>query len=298
MKTDALKQISHIIDKYSDKEGIANTAIDCLHFYKVTTAGVRTASVYTPCVCFIVQGSKEMTLENEVYKYSDLNYLAVSVELPATGCVVTAKPEKPYMCVQVDIDPIQISDIISKSGIEIVPETATDRGVFVGEMDEGITDSVLRLVKLLDSPQDAQFLAPLVTAELFYRLLTSPNGRRIAKLAVAGGNMQKIAEVIKNLKTNLSKSFSVEELAQMANMSQSTFHHHFKEVTAMSPLQFQKKLRLTEARRIMIAETADAASTAYRVGYESPSQFSREYSRMFGAPPAADAARMRAGLTA
>jgi transcriptional regulator GlxA family with amidase domain len=171
------------------------------------------------------------------------------------------------------------------------------RGLFVGNMDAATLDAVLRLARLLDAPADIAALAPLIVREIHYRMLSGVHGQAIVQMAINGSNMQKIAEVIRVMKANLALPLRVENLAERAHMSPSSFHHHFKAITAMSPLQYHKHLRLTEARQIMLAEHADAASTAYRVGYESASQFSREYARMFGAPPLRDIEALRS-LTA
>jgi transcriptional regulator GlxA family with amidase domain len=165
--------------------------------------------------------------------------------------------------------------------------------MFVGDLDAATQDSVLRLARLLDSPRDIQALAPLALREFHYRILSGPYGPTIAQMAIAGSNSHKISQIIRRMRTNIAEPIRVEELASMANMSPSSFHHHFKAVTAMSPVQFQKRVRLTEARHILLAEKADAQSAAYRVGYQSVSQFSREYARMFGAPPIRDVEGLR-----
>jgi AraC-like DNA-binding protein len=167
------------------------------------------------------------------------------------------------------------------------------RGLFVSTADAPLLDCALRLTKLLDTPQDISMLAPMIIREIYYRLLMGEQGESVRQIATSGSNMQRIAEVIKLIKTDFAQPMRVESLAAQARMSPSSFYHHFKEVTSMSPLQYQKQLRLLEARRLMLAENSDATNAAYQVGYESPSQFSREYSRMFGAPPIRDIERLR-----
>lgn len=197
-----------------------------------------------------------------------------------------------------DIDAKQIADLVSQSadaaqaGV-MFSRGETSRGLFVGDLDVPTQDAVLRLARLLDTPRDIAVLAPLALHEFHYRLLSGPYGVTIAQMAIAGSNTHKIGQTIRRIKTKIAEPIRVEELASMANMSPSSFHQHFKAVTAMSPLQYQKRLRLTEARHILLAESADAASAAYRVGYQSVSQFSREYARMFGAPPMRDEAGLR-----
>jgi len=278
-----------MIDRYSEKDTVSQTIIPKLSLMKSETKRVKASTVYMPSLCLIVQGKKEIFLDYELYTYSPSEYLAVSVELPVVGQITEASKEKPYLGLSIELDPLAISEML----VHAPEHGATSRGLFVGKTDEGLADCILRLVRLLESPADVPFMSHLIFKEFYYRLLKSPHGWNLAQLAMTGSSMQRIAKVIKVLKTDFARNMRIEEMAEIANMSQSSFHHHFKEVTAMSPLQFQKRLRLTEARRIMLAEQADAASTAFRVGYESPSQFSREYSRMFGAPPLSDISNLR-----
>jgi transcriptional regulator GlxA family with amidase domain len=207
--------------------------------------------------------------------------------------VTEASAEKPYLCLQLELDARTISDLISQSGDASWSRGETSRGLFVGEMDAALQESVLRIARLLETPRDIPVLAPLAMREFHYRILGSPYGPAIAQMAIAGSNTHKIGQIIRRIKTQLAAPIRVEELASMANMSPSSFHQHFKAVTAMSPVQYQKRLRLTEARHILLAENADAQSAAYRVGYQSVSQFSREYARMFGAPPIRDVEGIR-----
>lgn len=283
------QELAAMIDRYSEKDTVSQTIIPKLSLMKSETKRVKASTVYMPSLCLIVQGKKEIFLDYELYTYSPSEYLAVSVELPVVGQITEASKEKPYLGLSIELDPLAVSEML----VHAPEHGATSRGLFVGKTDEGLADCILRLVRLLESPADVPFMSHLIFKEFYYRLLKSPHGWNLAQLAMTGSSMQRIAKVIKVLKTDFARNMRIEEMAEIANMSQSSFHHHFKEVTAMSPLQFQKRLRLTEARRIMLAEQADAASTAFRVGYESPSQFSREYSRMFGAPPLSDISNLR-----
>jgi len=283
------QELAAMIDRYSEKDTVSQTIVPKLSLMKSETKRVKASTVYMPSLCLIVQGRKEILLDYELYTYSPSEYLAVSVELPVVGQITEASKEKPYLGLSIELDPLAISEML----VHAPEHGATSRGLFVGKTDEGLADCILRLVRLLESPADVSFMSHLIFKEFYYRLLKSPHGWNLAQLAMTGSSMQRIAKVIKVLKTDFARNMRIEEMAEIANMSQSSFHHHFKEVTAMSPLQFQKRLRLTEARRIMLAEQADAASTAFRVGYESPSQFSREYSRMFGAPPLSDISNLR-----
>jgi AraC-like DNA-binding protein len=287
------EELCALVHKFSDGEGIHRTAIDGVQCIKLSEPHMQLPSVYQPSICVIVQGAKQVLLENEIYRYAPPQFLAVSVDLPLVGQVLQADSAKPYLCLAIDIDARTIADLISQSGDLSWSRAETSRGLFVGEVDETLQESVLRLARLLETPRDVAVLAPLMLRELHYRILTGGYGRAIAQLALPGSNTHKIGQIIRRIKAKLAEPLSVEELASLANMSPSSFHQHFKAVTAMSPLQYQKRLRLTEARHILLAEKADAASTAYRVGYQSVSQFSREYARMFGAPPKRDVEGIR-----
>jgi AraC-like DNA-binding protein len=282
------RELGELTAQFSSGDGIHPTAIAGLHCIRLSERLRQLPVVYNPCVCVIVQGAKRTMLEDEIYAYAPPQFLAVSVDLPLTSQVLEASREAPYLCIVVDIDARLIADLIAQSGDASWTRAETARGLFVGETNAAMLDSVLRLARLLTTPRDIAALAPLAMREFHYRLLSGPHGAAIAQIAIAGSNTHKIGQVIRHIKAQLATAIRVEDLASMANMSASSFHQHFKAVTAMSPLQYQKQLRLTEARQILLAEKSDAASAAYRVGYQSVSQFSREYARMFGAPPIRD----------
>jgi AraC-like DNA-binding protein len=295
----SFRELVALTARFSSGEGMHRTAIDGLHCIQLSEPHQQLPTVYQPCICVIVQGAKRVLLEEEIYSYAPPQFLAVSVDLPLVGQVTQGSRETPYLCLAIDIDARLIADLIAHSGDASWTRGETARGLFVGETDAAMLESVLRLARLLATPRDIPALAPLVLREFHYRLLSGPYGAAIAQMAIAGSNTHKIGQVIRRIKTQLASPIRVEELASMANMSASSFHQHFKAVTAMSPVQYQKRLRLTEARQILLAEKSDAASAAYRVGYQSVSQFSREYSRMFGAPPIrdVDSLRIREGLS-
>jgi AraC-like DNA-binding protein len=293
MNKNQQRELAALSGKYSKTDGLNDTAIAPLHYFKMSAPSARMPVVYNASLCLVVQGEKEVMLEDETYRYAASEFLVVSVDLPATGHVTVATPEKPYLALQLDIDPGQLSDLITETVRIEVHGAPTERALFIGSTSDQLTDALLRLARLLDTPQDIPLLAPMVIREIYYRLLNGLHGRRIAQIAINGTNMQRIAHVIQTLKSKFSEPIRVGDLAQMAHMSPSSFHFHFKAVTAMSPLQYQKRLRLLEARRLLLVEGRDAASAAYRVGYESASQFSREYSRMFGAPPISDVTNLR-----
>jgi AraC-like DNA-binding protein len=288
-----MNELGALIGKFSPGDGMHPTAIGGLICIRLSEPHMQLPSVYQPSICVIVQGAKQVLLEDEIYRYAPPQFLAVSVDLPLTGQVVEASAAKPYLCLAIEIDARLIADLIAQSGDASWSRGETSRGLFVGEMDGAMQETALRLARLLEAPGDIHVLAPLAMREFHYRLLKSPYGPAIAQMAIAGSNTHKIGQIIRRIKTQLASPIRVEELASMANMSPSSFHQHFKAVTAMSPVQYQKRLRLTEARHILLAERSDAASAAYRVGYQSVSQFSREYARMFGAPPIRDVESLR-----
>jgi AraC-like DNA-binding protein len=281
-------ELCTLVRKFSSGEGIHETAIGGLNCIMLSERQMQLPFVYRPSICVIVQGAKQVLLENEIYRYAPPQFLAVSVDLPLVGQVTEASADKPYLCLAIDIDARTISDLVSRSEDPSWSRGETSRGLFVGEMDAALQESALRLTRLLETPRDIPVLAPLMLREFHYRVLSSPYGPAIAQMAIAGSNTHKIGQIVRRIKARLAEPIRVEELASLANMSPSSFHVHFKAVTAMSPVQYQKRLRLTEARHLLLAEKADATSAAYRVGYQSVSQFSREYARMFGAPPKRD----------
>lgn len=287
-----LTEITTILDQLSGGDGIHATIIPGVNCIKLSCPSARLPSVYKPCVCFIIQGRKQVFLEEEIYVYGPSEYLAVSVDLPLIGEVTEASKGEPYFCLQLELDQQVLAELLVLAPISLEAKSIARRGIFVGTSNNVLSECVLRLVRLLEAPQDVPLLAPLVKRELYYRLLTGEYGDVIAQMVRAGSHMHRIALAIKELKSNFNKPVKVEDLASHVGMSVSSFHAHFKLVTAMSPLQYQKRLRLLEARQIMLVEMQDTVSTAYRVGYESPSQFSREYARMFGNPPGRDINRL------
>jgi AraC-like DNA-binding protein len=250
-------------------------------------------SVYEPVFCMIAQGSKEVFLGDERYLYDPAHYLLVTAELPLVAHVTDASQERPYLSLRLALDPTLVSSVLVEAG-HFSPRSHADvRAIDVSPLDASLLDAVVRLVRLLDTPTEARFLAPLITREIVYRLLMGKQGDRLRHIAVLGGHTHRIARVIEQLRKEFDQPLRIDDIARELGMSVSGFHHHFKAVTAMSPLQFQKRLRLQEARRLMLGEHLDAASTAYRVGYDDASHFSREYKRLFGSPPMRDVERLR-----
>ena len=285
---DSYQKLCNLIDKYCDADGAGRTAVDPVWMFRSTSPTLKVPTIYKPCLCLIVSGAKEVTLGQELYRYKPGQLLAASVDLPIVGHVTLATEDAPYRSLSLDLDAKILGELVASMDIKIGADGESPRGLFVEHTTETLTDAVLRVVELLDRPDDIPVMLPLLMREVHYRLLCTGKGAVIAGLAIGGSNMQRISAALQRIKDNFDKPLRVEELATYANMSPSSFHHHFKQVTAMSPLQYQKRLRLTTARQIMLAEMKDAATAAYAVGYESASQFSREYARMFGAPPMRD----------
>jgi len=253
-------------------------------------------SLPQPALCILAQGRKEVRLGDEYFAYDPLNYLVVSVSMPISGRVVEISPERPVLALRLDIDPMEIKTLISDAGPIGMPSRTAGRGLYVEPIDQVMLDALLRLTRLLDTPRDIAMLAPLIRREILYRLLRSPLGYRLYEIATENSQTHRVSRAVSWLNGNFEQPLRIDSLAREANLSVSTLHHRFKAMTAMSPLQYQKQLRLNEARRLMLCEGLDASAAGYRVGYESPSQFSREYSRQFGAPPVRDLARLRMRL--
>jgi AraC-like DNA-binding protein len=276
-------------------DGAHETPIPGLAAIRASQPSSPLPSVYEPSLCIVVQGRKQARLSDELYVYDPLHYLVVSVTLPIIGQITEASPERPYLCLRINMDRKVIGELLLQAGSAVAQRASMDRGLYVAKADGEFLDAVVRLVRLLERPQEAAVLAPLVLRELHFRALTGELGQRLRELCIVDSQVQRIARVIDVLRTRFHEPFRIEDLAAIAHMSPSSFHHRFKEITAMSPLQFQKQLRLHEARRLMLADGLEASSAAHRVGYESPSQFSREYRRLFGAPPRREIGAVRAG---
>lgn len=284
-----------IVQKHAPHEGRHATAIPGLHCYKYSHPVKTMLAMYTPSLYFMVQGSKQLLLDHEMYHYAAADYLAVSVDLPIASQIMHATPTTPFLCLQIDMDTLTLNEVIAQqqplnNGL---PGTGIHRGLVVGTADTVFTDAIVRLATLLDRRDDISFLAPLVTKEIYYYLLKTPFGTQLAQVTMAGSSAYGVAQGIAYMKQHIHQPIRIDALAAMLHMSVSTFHHLFKDMTAMSPLQYHKRLRLLEARRLMVNENLDAATAGLRVGYESASQFSRDYRRLFGTPPWQDVVKLR-----
>jgi len=250
-------------------------------------------AIYEPGICLAVQGAKRVLLGNESYVYGARRYLITSVDIPSFVQIIQASRRKPYLGLMLKFDLHEISQLMMDTNLPPPLVRPSWRGMATGEITLPLLAAFQRLVDMLAEPQDIPILAPIIQREIFYRLLVGDQGGHLRQIVTIGSRSHRIARAIFWLKNNLARPFRVNDLASQVNMSRSTFHHHFRALTAMSPLQYQKRLRLNEARRLMLTERLDAASAALQVGYESASQFSREYSRLFGSPPLRDIMSLR-----
>ena len=252
--------------------------------------------VYDPCVALVVQGRKSVDIGDRTLVYDAHSCFVTPLDLPGVATILEASPDRPYLSLALRIDMREVATLMLDGALPAAPRPSDDtRAMATTTVTPALLDAFDRLLGLLDSPADAATLAPLIQREISYRLLTGEVGWRLRQIATADGQGPGVARAIELLRKRYTEPLRIEDLARAAAMGVSTLHHHFKALTGMSPLQYQKQLRLAEARRLMLAERLDASTAAYRVGYESPSQFSREYSRQFGAPPMRDIAGKRAG---
>jgi len=264
-----------------------------LRLHRLSAPTELAHSVSDPAFCVIAQGSKEGFLGEYRYQYDPMHYLLVTAELPIVSHVIEASPECPYLSLSLKLDPVTVGAVMVETGQLATHDEAHVRALDVSALDADLLDAILRLVRLLDNPTEAPFLAPLITREIIFRLLLGEQGDRLRYIATQGGHAHRIARAIERLRNELDHPLRVEDIARDLGMSVSSFHHHFKAVTAMSPLQFQKQVRLQEARRLMLSEDLDAATAGYRVGFNDPAHFNREYKKTFGLPPLSDVKRLR-----
>lgn len=287
-----IKELAKLIEQNVKMDGTFETSISGLRFVRTSQIAEPVYSVYEPSLCVVAQGSKLVMLGEESYQYDSASYLTASVHLPITGQILKASPEEPYLCVQLQLDMSQIFEVVQLSSQEISSESP-GRGLVISLINDSLLEAVLRLVRLLDNPQDIPVLANSIKREIIYRVLQNDQYDTLKHFALVGSQAQRIANVINVLNHEFAHPLKVEELAREARMSTSSFYNYFKEITGMSPIQYQKQLRLQEARRLLLTENLEAAEAAFQVGYESPSHFSREYSRKFGLPPMKDMRRLR-----
>jgi AraC-like DNA-binding protein len=293
-----LGAMAALMTRFARSDGTWATAIPRLSFIRFSTPHQPMPAHYPPCFCLITQGSKAIAFGDDRLVYDAARFVVAAVDLPVTGVVLEATPEKPYLCVMLEIDTPELASVMLEAETPAQADSGSQRGLFLGDASELFIDAVWRLMRLLDTPQDIRALAPLAEREVLYRLLQSNAGGRLRDVLAGHGPARRIAQSIVWLRTHYHEPLRVERLAGAAHMSPSSFHAHFKRVTAMSPVQYQKLLRLQEARRLLMTDAVDAATAGHRVGYQSPSQFSREYRRAFGTTPRADHRDLRPARSA
>ncbi|MFD0987223.1 AraC family transcriptional regulator [Methyloligella solikamskensis] len=287
------REFAALVDRFSEADGVQATAIPGLFLIKSSTPTLPLHTVYDPAVCLIAQGSKRAILGDQVLTYDAEKYLVISVDVPVVGQILEATSEHPYLCVKFNLDREVLASLLLDQAVSSSGPQGPAPALAVSAVTPELTDAAIRMLRLLESPGDAKVLAPLIEREILFRLLQGEQGARVREIAMADSRLQRINRAIIWLNANYREALRVDDLADMAGMSASAFHSHFKSITAMSPLQYQKQLRLQEARRLMLLGMRDAASASYDVGYSSPSQFSREYRRLFGLPPSQDIERLR-----
>jgi AraC-like DNA-binding protein len=292
-RENAIEALGKNIARWTDKSALIETAIPGLLLYRHDEPTLPRNAMYEPCICMVAQGAKRVLLGDDSYVYDAHHFLIASVHLPTMVHIAEASKEKPCLGLVLKLDQREISQLMVDSNLPPPRAQQSNRGMMLGEVTMPLLTAFQRLIDLLAEQQDIAILAPIIQREIIYRLLVGDQGERLRQIASAGSQSHQIARAIDWLKSNFSQPLSVDDLAAQVRMSSSTFHHHFRSMTALSPLRFQKQLRLQEARRLMLTEHLDAATAAFQVGYESPSQFSREYNRVFGAPPLRDITKLR-----
>ncbi|USI74699.1 AraC family transcriptional regulator [Sphingomonas morindae] len=288
---DRIAELAAIIDRHVSGTGICTTVMPHVSLIRADQPSTPTPAVYEASLCLIAQGSKQVSIGEQHLVYDAAHYLLVSVDLPLVGLVTEASPDKPYLCCKIDLDSKMLADLMATEGGPIARTELPVLGVYPSDPD--LLDAACRLVRLLDRPETIGALAPLIEREILYRLMTGPHGPMLRHVATAGSHLNQISRAIAAIRRRFDAPIRITEIAADAGMSPSSLHAHFKAVTRMTPLEYQKQLRLQEARRLMLVQGATAGAAGFAVGYESPSQFSREYRRLFGASPRQDIERLQ-----
>ncbi len=289
--THDLDTLSRLLEKYTPHDDTFQITDYGLQIVKASKPhACKTYMLSQPGICIVPQGSKAVSLAQDSFEYGETSMVVYAAEIPINIQVTKATKDKPYLCLVIPIDPRRLGELILKVFPNGVLKTDSLRAAYVGDVNPKIIKSSIRLMELIEQQEDADLLVPLVIDEILIRLLRSPAGASIAQIGITDSHAEKVSKAISWLKANYTKTVQIDDLAKIAGMSVSSFHMHFKSITDMSPLQFQKTLRLQEARNMMLTKMVDVSSASYEVGYSSPSQFSREYSRQFGVSPSKDIA--------
>jgi len=292
-----LSSLAEAVSRWTNGRNRFDTAIPAMHLSRWERPTEPTSYSLGASICVIAQGAKRVMLGEDAYVYDADHFLVTSVDLPVVAQILDACPERPYLGVILGVDQQMLAQLMVNPDLPGAAPRRTDRGIGVSRLSLPLLKTMTRLVELLDAPESIPILAPLVKQELFYHLLVGPQGPRLRQMVISGTHGHQIARAIDWLKANFRQPHPIDDLADLANMSRSSFYHHFRSITSLSPLQYRKHLRLQEARRLMVVDRVDASTAATDVGYESPSQFNREYRRLFGRPPARDAANLREPLS-
>lgn len=288
-----LRRLASLLASYTSHDGVFHLRLPGA--YAVRWSRMSTEPTYAtlgPCLCIAAQGAKAIMLGREVFEYDPAHLLVFAVDLPVSGHVIRATRKDPYLGFVLEIDPARVAQLAGRVYPEGVPKVSDARGLYVGRTTDGIVEAVTRLLEVMAHPEEADLVGPLIIDEILLRLMKTSIGVRVAQMGHPKSGVQRVARAVSWIRTNFAQPVTVDEMAGSAHMNASSFHQHFKDVTSMSPLQYQKVLRLHEARRLMLFQGLDAADACRRVGYLSASQFSREYGRFFGTPPIKDIARL------
>jgi AraC-like DNA-binding protein len=286
-----IADLAALVSRHIDRTGMVNTPVKRLSLFRADEPTVPLPAVYDASLCLIAQGAKRVSLGDQSLMYDTAHYLLVSVDLPLVGHVIEADRDAPYLCCKIDIDQTALTDLILAQGNRAPKADMPALAVY--RSDDDLIEAVIRLMRLLDRPDDIPALASLIEREILYRLLTGPHGAALRYMAVADSHLNQVSRAIATIRTSFDRPLRIGDIAAAAGMSASSLHEHFKAVTKMTPIEYQKQLRLQEARRLMLSEGTTAGSAGFAVGYDSPSQFNREYARLFGAPPRRDIAQLQ-----
>ncbi|RWM01840.1 MAG: AraC family transcriptional regulator [Mesorhizobium sp.] len=289
-----IADLAQLISRFAPVSGMSGTAVPRLSLIRADHPSAPVPAVYEASLCIIAQGSKRVSLAGQSVVYDASSYLLVSVDLPLVGHVLEASPAAPYLCCKIDFDPAALADLLVTEQRVSSEKDLPVLAVYPSDPD--LIDAACRLVKLLDRPETIDVLAPLVEREILYRLLTGPHGAMLRQMGTVDSHLNQVSRAVATIRSGFHTQLRIDEIAAASGMSASSLHAHFKAITHMTPLEYQKQLRLQEARRLMLADGANAGTAGFAVGYDSPSQFSREYRRLFGAPPRQDIERLQAIL--
>ena len=285
-----IERLAHIVRHDGSVE-----ALPGLMLHRASAPTGLAHGVSFPSFCLIAQGSKEVFLGDKRYRFDPAHYLISSVSLPYATSVTEASEERPYLGFVLRLTPAMVGSVLVEVGPVAQRRHTAATSIDVSPLDADLLDAAVRLLRLVQSPTGVRFLVPLITREIVYRLLMGAQSERLHQIAAQGGNSHRIAEAVEWLRKDFNKPLRIEQIARELGMSISSLNHHFRTLTAMSPLQFQKQLRLQEARRLMLSEGFDATRAGAQVGYSDSSHFTREYKRLFGEPPMRDVEQLRDG---